>query len=219
MRTPHRVSQRILWGSSASLLVVALVAIALSAGSSSAGPASARLVGRAAEARNQSHETGMARSRPTHLSIPAIDLSVPLSVLGLNADGTVSVPTDFNEPGWYRFDASPGQIGTAVILGHIDSYLGPAVFFDLRDLVPGDRIIVTLADGRVARFVVIGKATYLKARFPAALVYGPRSYSALQLVTCGGNFDYTTRSYLSNVVIYSALVTTSARSSHRSRAS
>jgi hypothetical protein len=212
---PHRVSQGLLWGASALLLVVAVVAIALSAGSSSAGPATARLVGRATVDRTHSRVTGMARSRPTHLSIPAIDLSVPLSVLGLNANGTVSVPTDFNEPGWYRYDASPGQVGTAVILGHIDSYLGPAVFFNLRDLVPGDKIIVKLADGRTARFVVIGKATYLKARFPAALVYGRRSYSALQLVTCGGVFDYTTRSYLSNVVIYSALITPTSNTSQR----
>jgi sortase (surface protein transpeptidase) len=149
----------------------------------------------------------MARSRPIHLSIPAIHLSVPLSVLGLNADGTVSVPIDFNEPGWYHLDAAPGQIGSAVILGHIDSYLGPAVFAELHDLVPGDRITVQLANGSTARFVVIGKATYLKTQFPASLVYGPRSYSALQLVTCGGTFDDTTRSYLSNLVIYSALLT------------
>jgi sortase (surface protein transpeptidase) len=149
---------------------------------------------------------GMARSRPIHLSIPAIDLSVPLSTLGLNSDGTVSVPTDFNEPGWYHYGASPGETGTAVILGHIDSYLGPAVFFDLHELVPGDKIIVRLADGSSARFAVIGTATYLKATFPADLVYGQRSYSALQLVTCGGVFDYSTRSYLSNVVIFAALV-------------
>jgi hypothetical protein len=148
----------------------------------------------------------MVRSRPIHLSIPAIDVSVPLSVLGLNANGTVSVPTDFNEPGWYRYGATPGEVGTAVILGHIDSYLGPAVFFKLRDLVVGDQVVVRLADHRSARFVVIGKATYLKARFPAQLVYGRRSYSALQLVTCGGTFDHATGSYLSNIVIYTALV-------------
>jgi Sortase domain len=214
MSAPHKV-QGLLWGASALLLAVAIIAITLSTGSSDSGPATARLVGRAAESPSRPGLIGMVRSRPTHLSIPAIDLSVPLSVLGLNADGTVSVPTDFNEPGWYRYGASPGQLGTAVVLGHIDSYLGPAVFFHLRDLVPGDKVMVQLADGKVARFVVIGTATYLKARFPATLVYGRRSYSALQLITCGGAFDYATRSYLSNVVIYCALVTQLSRTPSR----
>jgi hypothetical protein len=132
---------------------------------------------------------------------------VPLSSLGLNANGTVSVPTNGAVPGWYRLGATPGQLGTAVILGHVDSYLGPAVFFELRELVLGDRVNVRLADGVTAHFRVIGTAIYLKAEFPARLVYGSRSYGALQLVTCGGIFDHGTGHYLSNVVVYTALVT------------
>jgi hypothetical protein len=183
-----------------------MVVLLLGLRTSGVGPAVSPLKGRTAVVRTAAREIGLARSRPVHLSIPALALSVPLSSLGLNADGTVSVPTDFNEPGWYRYSATPGQVGTSVILGHVDSYRGPAVFFNLRDLAVGDRVDVRLADGATPRFAVIGLAIYLKAHFPALLVYGRRTYGALQLVTCGGVFDHATGSYLSNVVVYTALV-------------
>jgi hypothetical protein len=150
-----------------------------------------------------------ARSRPITLSIPAIQLKVPLSELGLNPNRTIQVPTNFAEPGWYRLGPSPGQLGSAVILGHVDSYLGPAVFFRLRTLRPGDRVDVKLADGVMAHFVVQHVAMYLKASFPTVRVYGSHGYSALQLVTCGGVFDTQTRHYLSNIVVYTNLVSTS----------
>ena len=150
-----------------------------------------------------------ARSLPLTLSIPALDLRVSLSELGLNQNHTVQVPANFQEPGWYEFGPSPGQRGSAVILGHVDSYQGPAVFFRLRTLRPGDYVDVTLADGVIAHFVVRQVATYPKAHFPSLMVYGSHGYSGLQLVTCGGVFDSETRSYLSNVVVYTSLVSTS----------
>ena len=134
---------------------------------------------------------------------------MPLSELGLNPNHTVQVPTNFQEPGWYKFGPSPGQIGSSVILGHVDSYLGPAVFFQLRSLRPGDPVNVTLADGVVTHFVVRQVAMYPKTNFPTLAVYGSHGYSGLQLVTCGGVFDTQTRSYLSNVVVYTSLVSTS----------
>jgi Sortase domain len=148
----------------------------------------------------------VARSTPVALEIPAIDVDVSLSGLGLNPDGTVQVPTDFQEPGWYELGPSPGQVGSAVILGHVDSYLGPAVFFELRTLRAGDQVNVNLADGVAVHFRVLAVAMYLKAQFPSLEVYASHGYSALQLVTCGGAFDYQTRHYLSNVVVYTALV-------------
>lgn len=209
--TPHRslrhgeLSTRLLWSLVLGLVLVAALVLSLGLRTSHVGPAAVPLMGRTALART-ADEAGLARSTPVHLSIPALNLSVPVSSLGLNADGTISVPTDFNEPGWYRGGATPGQLGTAVILGHVDSFRGPAVFFNLRDLVVGDRVAVKLADGATAHFAVIGIATYLKAHFPSQLVYGQRSYGSLQLVTCGGVFDHSTGSYLSNVVVYTALV-------------
>jgi len=150
----------------------------------------------------------VARSAPVALRIPAIGVVVSVSALGLNPDGTVQVPTDFDEPGWFRLGPSPGQVGSAVILGHVDSYQGPAVFFRLRSLRAGDRVEVSLADGMVAHFVVSTVAMYPKEQFPARLVYGSHGYSALQLVTCGGTFDTHTRSYRSNIVAYTHLVAT-----------
>ena len=96
-------------------------------------------------------------------------MAVTLSEIGLNPDGTVQVPTDFEEPGWYRLGPSPGQLGSAVILGNADSYLGPAVFFRLRSLRAGTP---SRCDGkrRDRHFVVSGVAMYPKAHFPDQLV-------------------------------------------------
>jgi sortase (surface protein transpeptidase) len=146
------------------------------------------------------------RSVPTNLSIPAIGLSVSLSTLGTNADGTVQVPTDVQQPGWFRLGPSPGQEGSAVILGHVDNYTGPGVFFQLRTLVAGDQVYVTLGDGDTAQFAVNSVAMYSKQQFPDQGVYASHGSSALQLVTCGGVFDHQTGSYLSNIVVYSSLV-------------
>ncbi len=145
------------------------------------------------------------RSVPLTLRIPAIGVSVPLGSLGLNFDGTVQVPTTSQQAGWFNLGPTPGQIGSAVILGHVDSYLGPGVFFELRTLAPGDQVIVDLSDGITATFAVNTVAMYSKGQFPAQRVYGSHGSSALQLVTCGGVFDHQTGSYLSNIVVYSSL--------------
>ena len=146
------------------------------------------------------------RSVPVMLRIPAIGMNVFLgSSLGLNEDGTVEVPTGTAQPGWFRLGPTPGQIGSAVILGHVDSYLGEGVFFQLRTLAPGDQVDVGLTDGVVARFTVDSVAMYSKLDFPAQRVYGSHGSSALQLVTCGGVFDHQTGSYLSNIVVYTSL--------------
>jgi hypothetical protein len=147
-----------------------------------------------------------ARSVPVALKVPAIGLSVSLSTLGLNADGTVQVPTDIQQPGWYRLGPTPGQLGSAVILGHVDSYRGPAVFFRLRTLVAGDQVDVVLTDGVTSVFRVTSVVMYSKQAFPDQQVYGSHGDSALQLVTCGGAFDSQTGHYLSNIVVYTSLV-------------
>jgi hypothetical protein len=149
-----------------------------------------------------------ARSVPVSLSIPSIGLSVPLGEVGLNSNDTIRPPDNYQIPGWYRLGPSPGQRGSAVILGHVDTYKGPAVFFKLRTLKPGAQVNVTLADNVVVHFEVRQIAMYLKADFPTELVYGSHGFSGLQLITCGGNFDPVTGHYLSNVVVYTALEST-----------
>lgn len=175
-----------------------------------AGPAPSLRAAATAKAKAVPAKTAIplatAHSTPVELTIPAISLAVSLSTLGLNADGTVQVPTDIQQPGWYRLGPSPGQIGSAVILGHVDSNKGPAVFFNLRALVSGDVVDVSLADGVTAQFRVTSVATYDKAQFPDKEVYGSDGVSSLQLVTCGGAFDNATGHYLSNTVVYTSLV-------------
>jgi sortase (surface protein transpeptidase) len=135
-------------------------------------------------------------------------VSVSLSKLGLNADKSPQVPTKFQEPGWYKLGPAPGMKGSAVILGHVDDKKGPAVFYKLGTLKAGDKVDVSLASGAVAHFAVKAVETYLKAQFPSQKVYGSHGDSALQLVTCGGTFDKASGHYLSNVVAYTTLVST-----------
>jgi Sortase domain len=154
------------------------------------------------------HGPSLRRSLPVSVDIPAIGVHSRLLQLGDNADGTVQVPslaTQAGEAGWYNYSATPGQIGTSVIVGHVDTYRGPAVFFNLGALQPGDRVDVTLADGITAVFRVTGVREYLKSRFPAETVYHTPGYAALHLITCGGAFDYTTRNYLSSTVVFASL--------------
>lgn len=200
------VGSILVWAASAVLVIGGSVAIAIGLHGHGVAILSPAPLGRTAAVPHTIPIPPVPRSRPIRLSIPALGLTTAVSTLGLNADGTVSVPTDVQEPGWYRLGPSPGQLGSSVILGHVDSFRGPAVFFYLRNLVVGDRVNVTLADGRMDRFAVIGTRMYLKTAFPDRLVYGRRHYAALQLVTCGGAFDPATGHYLSNVVIFTQLV-------------
>jgi len=152
------------------------------------------------------------RSVPVAVDIPAIGVHSKLMHLGVNADGTIQVPslnTGADEAAWYKYSAAPGEMGTSVIEGHVDSYQGAAVFFRLGALHPGDSIDVRLADGITAVFRVTGVRQYLKSRFPAKTIYGPSGFAALHLITCGGVFDYSTRNYLSSTVVFASL--TSAR--------
>jgi hypothetical protein len=148
----------------------------------------------------------VARSVPVAVRIPAIGLAVWLTQLGLNANGTVAVPPSVQVPGWFSPGPSPGQVGSAVILGHVDSARGPGVFFQLRTLQPGNQIEVNLADGVIATFKVTSVVEYQKTAFPDQKVYGSNGSRALQLVTCGGVFDSQTGHYLSNIVVYSSFV-------------
>jgi hypothetical protein len=149
------------------------------------------------------------RSVPVSLAIPAIGVDSALLDLGLNADGTIQVPslvTSAGEAAWYKYSATPGQVGASVIEGHVDSYQGAAVFFRLGALSPGDTINVRLADGVTAIFRVTGVREYPKSHFPAKAIYAATDYAALRLITCGGVFDYATGHYLSSTVVFASLV-------------
>ena len=142
---------------------------------------------------------------PVSLHIPKIGVDTAVGPLGLNPDQTVQVPTDFDQAGWFELGPAPGQLGSAVILGHVDSYVGPAVFYRLGDLRPGDQVEVALTNHTVAHFAVTTVTTFPKDQFPAQAVYTPHGGTNLNLITCGGQFDTHTRSYLANVVVTTTL--------------
>ena len=142
---------------------------------------------------------------PVRLQIPAIAVSTPLVRLGRLPDGSIEVPHDWNTAGWYDRGPRPGQPGPAVILGHVDSKTGPAVFFRLRALRPRDVVRVGLADGRILVFRVQRVERYPKDKFPTEAVYLPTLNRELRLITCGGEFDYAAGSYRDNIVVYATL--------------
>jgi len=152
----------------------------------------------------------LTRSEPVAVSIPAIGVQSSLLHLGLNADGTIQVPSLYKQPqeaAWYKYSVTPGQIGSSVIEGHVDTLNGPAVFYRLGALRPGNTIDVTLADGVTAVFRITGVREYPKDNFPSKTIYGASDYAALRLITCGGAFDFSTGHYLSSTVVFASLVT------------
>jgi hypothetical protein len=148
------------------------------------------------------------RSIPVSVDIPAIGVHSALLRLGVKANGTMQVPPlqQARLAAWYKYSVTPGQIGTSVIEGHIDNDQGPAVFFRLGALRPGDLVNVRLADGITAIFRVTGVRQYPKSTFPAKTVYRTARFAALRLITCGGAFDYATSQYLSSTVVFAFLV-------------
>jgi sortase (surface protein transpeptidase) len=139
---------------------------------------------------------------PTSLEIPDIGLATDLITLGKNDDGTLATPDRYDIAGWYTLSPTPGEIGPAVIVGHVDNYLGPAVFFYLKDLQPGQSIYVNRTDGSRVRFTVDRVELVDQQNFPTQQVYGNIDYAGLRLITCGGDFDPLTGHYLSNTVVY-----------------
>ena len=138
---------------------------------------------------------------PAAVSIPAIGVQRDLVDLGVAADGTAEVPSDYDDAGWFAGGGRPGSRGPTVLLGHVDSTAGPAVFADLPLLVPGDVVEVTVADGSVARYAVTGTEQVPKDAFPTAAVFGATTSDVLRLVTCTGDFDRGARSYVDNLVV------------------
>jgi hypothetical protein len=139
---------------------------------------------------------------PVRIEIPAIGVRAPIIRLGLNPDRTLEVPENFGDTGWWTGGPRPGEAGPAVIAGHVDSHTGPAVFYRIRDLRPGDAIVVERRDGTRARFTIQGSEEYPKAHFPTARVYGRTPGPTLRLITCSGTFDHASGHYLDNTVVY-----------------
>ncbi|MFI7303725.1 class F sortase [Micromonospora aurantiaca] len=147
-------------------------------------------------------------SPPTDLSIGKLNLRAPVHRVGIAPDGSIAVPDveRAGEVGWYDQGPTPGQYGPAVLVGHVDTTTGPAVFHGLKDLDDGDRIEVTREDRSVAVFEVTSIERYGKEKLPVEDVYGDFSRPNLRLITCGGRWVGGETGYADNLVVYAALV-------------
>lgn len=152
-------------------------------------------------------EVGLKRSSPLMLRVPAIGLETYFGdTLGLNADNTVQVPDSYEEVGWYEHGPTPGEVGPAVVLGHVDSREGPAVFFSLGQLKPGDEILINRADGSTVAFVVTRLERHEQDDFPTDEVYGNVDHPALRLITCTGIYSRSELRYSHNLIVFADMV-------------
>lgn len=145
---------------------------------------------------------GAEAADPVRIRIPAIGVDAPVDPLTVDGNGVLPPPDANDRTGWWRDGPEPGERGPAVIVGHVDSYKGPAVFIHLTDLRGGDQILIDRADGTTATFVIQRVERHGKDAFPTQAVYGDTPDPELRLITCGGQFDDKARRYLDNIIVY-----------------
>jgi hypothetical protein len=147
-------------------------------------------------------------SAPTRIDVAAIGVHAPVVSLGLQRDGTIAVPplSKAQETSWYKYGPTPGEDGPAVIVGHVDSKSGPAVFYRLGEIKPGAKVQISREDGTRPVFQVYRLERVPKTNFPTKRVYGPARHPALRLITCGGAYSSATGHYLDNIIAYATRV-------------
>lgn len=148
------------------------------------------------------------RAKPLRLHIPKIGVNAPFTALSLASNGQLEPPPadDTNLVGWHAAGASPGETGTSIIAGHVDTKTSAAVFVRLVELEKGDTFYVTRADGRRATFRVDSVETFEKDRFPSERVYADTSRAEARLITCTGTYDRSVRDYTDNLVVFAHLI-------------
>ena len=138
---------------------------------------------------------------PVELKISAIEITVAVKPVGLTADRHLELPA-FGEGGWYRLGPKPGEVGHAVIAGHVDSRTGPDIFYRLHTLEPGDEVRVRMSTGSVVTFKVDEVGRQPKEDLPLSPMWRASDRPQLALITCGGEFDSKRRTYTENLVVY-----------------
>jgi sortase (surface protein transpeptidase) len=160
----------------------------------------------ASDAVSVRHAAPMPSARPVSIEIPALGVDASVERLGVDDEQRLEVPADPASVGWYEESSAPGSAGSAVLAGHVTWKQEPAVFFDLGDLRPRQRVHVRRADGSTAVFAITKIEQYAKDEFPTAWVYRPVNRPVLRLITCGGEYDADRDTYTANVVAYGTLV-------------
>lgn len=145
-------------------------------------------------------------SVPVRIQIPALGVTSGIMELGLERDGSMEVPPGAYPVGWYTGSPTPGELGPAVLAGHVDWGGEPGAFYGLRELLPGDTVVIGRADGTVATFRVDRVEEHPKDDFPTEKVYGDINHAGLRLITCGGAFDEDTGDYVDNVIVFASLI-------------
>lgn len=205
-RHPRLARSRVMAGVAA---LLAVVAVAAGCSSDAAPvPAPAPSVSAPGSLAPSGATAPMARSTPVRVQIPAIGVDSALMQLGLRADGSLEVPPGGFPAGWYTGAPTPGELGPAILAGHVDWGGKAGVFYHLRDLQPDAEVTVSRQDGSKAVFRVMQVKEYPKDQFPTDAVYGDLDHAGLRLITCGGAFNRQARSYDDNIVVFADLVAT-----------
>jgi hypothetical protein len=155
------------------------------------------------QAHQQAQPATAGRPGPSTLSIPSIGVRAPIVEVGLEADGAMQTP-DLGRVGWYKGGPWPGDPGPAVLIGHVDTRTGPDVFYHLRELRPGDEILVGRADGTTIRFLVGRLAHHPKTELPTSRIWTKTNRPLLRLITCAGSFNHATGHYRDNLILYAS---------------
>ena len=153
----------------------------------------------------RSREPATSLGPPTRIRIPSIEVDSALEDLRLGDGGRLDPPVDFDSAGWYSGGVVPGEIGPAIIAGHVDSTTGPSVFARLAQLSQGDQVLITMTDGAELSFTISGSMQSPKSAFPTADVYGIVPDAQLRLITCDGFFDASVGHYTDNLIVFAAL--------------
>ncbi|MFF9817230.1 class F sortase [Streptomyces sp. NPDC014006] len=206
----ERRRKRAPWGVIALVLLTGLALIRNGSGEFDVGPpqpaSAAAADSRSAQGLLSRAPEPLAFSVADRVRIPAIQVDAPLMPVGLDADGWVDAPPpeDPNLAGWFTGSVSPGEKGTAVVVGHVDNKQGPAVFYGLGALKKGNRVEVHRQDGKTAVFEIYGIEVFSKADFPGDRVYASKGAAELRVITCGGGFSKK-NGYDGNVVVFARL--------------
>ncbi|MFJ5775599.1 class F sortase [Streptomyces sp. NPDC093094] len=207
----ERRKKRAPWGVIALVLLTGLALIRNGSGEFDVGPpqpasaaaadsrtAPGGLLGRAPDA--------LPYSVPDRVRIPAIQVDAPVMSVGLDSDGWVGAPPpeDPDLAGWFTGAVTPGEKGTAVVVGHVDNQQGPAVFYGLGALKKGNRVEIARQDGKTAVFEIYGIEVFEKNNFPGDRVYASKGAAELRVITCGGGFSKQ-NGYDGNVVVFARL--------------
>lgn len=139
---------------------------------------------------------------PSLLTIPSLKIAAPFELLGIKSDHTIQVPKDYMSVGWFVYGAKPGEIGTSVIIGHLDSPKGRAIFADLSKIKIGEKIVIQRTDGSIVTYIVESTAKYSQDNFPTNEIYSPVAYAGIRLITCSGTYNKNAKHYSDNFVVF-----------------